>query len=166
MSTSQMKNLLKTFSSKINSVHLSKTNPLDLMFFDQMKIASQLQLAPKIQLVSNQGPSRTIYFDNLKYLDLYHPPFTIIPDDQHKIQQLFYTLFLHHTFFPKTPYLGYQIIPENKKRQWYLWSYTPIDYLRGKQDLLDKYYEHSYHKVPLFDSFVTDYLLRLYKHFK
>ncbi len=158
-------NIISTYYSTNNigcdTVNLLKGEPLHHMFFDQMRITSNLNISPKILMVKNipELKINKIYFERIKYYDFYQPKFNLTPKDIEQIQNKYSFLYNHAKFIPRLPYLGYNML-DNKKK-WYIWSYTDIVFVNSKNEFLDKFYEYNFHKDKILNENVVDYLLNL-----
>ncbi len=142
-----------------NTVNLLKNEPLHHMFYDQMKITSKLFISPNILMTQSLPELKInkIYFEKIKYYDFYNPTFNLTQNDIRQIQCKYSFLYNHSKFIPRLPYLGYNIVNNNKN--WYLWSYTDIVFVNNKIEFLDKFYEFNFHKDKIINENVIDYLL-------
>jgi hypothetical protein len=145
----------------LSTINLHTNNPLHHMFYDQMLIGSKLLLSPQLKLFFNYPPNiKKIVFNKINYYDIYHPPFELNNHDIQHIQNKFKTLYLHGKFIPNTPYLGFQ---ENemdmKKRDWYIWSYTPIEYIDSNNEFMNKLFDLGYPKIDIFNKYIFDSLI-------
>ncbi len=147
-------------NNNFNTVNLQLTNPHHHIFFDQMRVASLLNLSPNILMYKNIPDLniKKIYFNKINYFDLNNPKLKINSADIHQIQQKYKLLYNHGKFIPYTPYLGYNIINEDR-RNWYLWSYTDILKIDNKNEFMEKFYEFNYHKNKFIEKNVLDFLL-------
>jgi hypothetical protein len=148
-------------SVKYSSVNLHKNNPFDHMFFDQMKVASQLEIAPKLELVKLYPMDvKKIIFQKVQYFDIIKPPFQLNEKDCNYIFSLHKMLHRHGKFIPTTPYLGFKNYQDIRK--WYIWSYTPIHFMDCKNQYLEGLYRFGYLENPLLRNHVVypmlDYL--------
>lgn len=148
-------------SAKYTSVNLHKDNHLHHMFFDQMKIASKLELSPEIKMMFNYPPNiKKVIFDKVNYYDLIHPPFELNPNDKKIILNSFKTLYSHSVFLPETPYLGYNTNHNQLgNRHWYIWSYTPVQFISSKNEFMEGLFRHGYNTNYIMQKNVVDPLL-------
>lgn len=148
-----------------NILNLHLDNPSHHIFFDQMKVGSILSLSPHIHYYKNniELNNKKICFNNVHYYDMILPKIKLDKSDIHQIQQKYKLLYNHSKFIPYTPFLGYNIINENmiceKKRNWYIWSYTDILQVDSKKEFMEKFYDLNYHKDPFIEKNILDFLL-------
>ena len=144
----------------LSTINLHTNNPLHHKFYDQMLIGSKLQLSPELKLFFHYPPNlKKIVFNKINYFDIYQPSFDLNNHDIQHIQNKFKILYLHSKFIPTTPYLGYQQLENKNKRDWYIWSYTPIEYIDNKSEFMNKMYDLGYPKIELFNKYILDSLI-------
>lgn len=159
-------------AKKYSSVNLHKNNFENHIFFDQMKIGSKLGWSPEIRMAFSYPNVKKIIFDKVSYYDVVNPPFELHKEDQLQIFQKFRMLYHHQRFIPKTPFLGFlqkwsapmgtysldevQSLSSCQMKDWFIWSYTPIEIIDTKNQFMESLYRHGYHANPLFQKIVVD----------
>jgi hypothetical protein len=142
-------------AKKYSSVNLHINNFDNHIFFDQMKIGSKLGCSPEIRMVFSYPNVKKIIFDKVSYYDVVNPPFELQKEDQLQIFQKFRMLYHHQRFIPKTPFLGFQQNNDQMK-DWFIWSYTPIEIIDTKNQFMESLYRHGYNSNPLLQKIVVD----------
>lgn len=148
-------------TSKFNTVNLHHQNPLHNIFFDQMLVASKLQLSPQIHSLFSTPSTKKIIFDKISYypMTLSSPPFHLSQNDIEQIQLKYKFLYNHSKFVPLTPFLGYQIINPHHKN-WFIWSYTDVKFVDGSNEFMNQLYDLKYPQNSFFNHFILDSLIQ------
>ena len=151
--------------NKYNTLNLCRKNIQHSLFFDQMKNSSNIGLSPKIHaLYHYPNDINKIIFDKSLYFDMNDiDDIHLCNKNRINILNQYLILYKYCKFIPKTPYLGYSFNNHNNGRNWYIWSYTDIDFVDNKKDFLDKFYENGYHKNKFIDKFILDDFLNKIK---
>jgi hypothetical protein len=142
-------------SAKYSSVNLKKDHFHNHIFFDQMKIASKLEWSPEIRMAFSYPNVKKIIFDKVSYYDMNKPPFELHEMDKKHIFTKFKMLYSHQRFIPETPFLGFLQTNQHHK-DWFIWSYTPIQIINSKNEFMEGLYRHGYHANPLLQKIVVD----------
>ncbi len=143
-------------TSKYNTVNLHHHQTL---FYDQMLIASKIQLSPQIHSLFSTPTTKKIIFDRVHYFPTEDLTSSLKKKDIEQIRLKYQLLYNHSRFIPTTPFLGYQVLNPNHKN-WYIWSYTDVKFVDGKKEFMDTLYHLGYQKNPFFEHFILDSLIK------
>lgn len=143
--------------SKYNTVNLQ--NPV---LYDQILVASKLQLSPLIHSVFSTPTTKKVIFDKIQYYPMTSSssiPFHLSQKDIEQIQLKYKILYNHSKFVPLTPYLGYQIVNPVHKN-WFIWSYTDVKFVDGPKEFMNQLYDSKYPENSFFNHFILDSLIQ------
>jgi hypothetical protein len=128
------------------------------LFYDQMLVASKMELSPKIQGIFLTPTTKKIIFDKIQYFPMEDMSLTLQKKDIEEIQIKYKLLYNHSRFIPLNPYLGYQSIHPNY-RKWYIWSYTDLKFVDGNKEFMNQLYDLKYNKNPFFQHYIMDFII-------